>query len=258
VPRTIHIRFYEELNDFLPHQRKKTTIAHEFFGSPTIKDIIESLNVPHTEVDLVLANSQPVSFSYRPLEGDLISVYPVFESLDVSGITLVRRAPLRRTRFILDVHLGKLARYLRMLGFDTLYENDYSDDAIVRIAEKDKRIVLTRDIGILKNNSLSRGYWVRSQHPSEQVKEVVGRLHLSSDIKPFNRCIGCNGTIVKVSKEDVIAELKPLTRKYFTEFYRCRKCKKVYWNGTHYQRMSMMIDSLKAPGDPREEQGGPA
>jgi len=258
VPRTIHIRFYEELNDFLTHQRRKTTITHEFFGSPTIKDIIESLNVPHTEVDLLLANSEPVSFGYRPSEGDLISVYPVFESLDVSHITLVRRAPLRRTRFILDVHLGKLARYLRMLGFDSLYENDYTDDAIVRIAEKEKRIVLTRDIGILKNNSLSRGYWVRSQQPAEQVREVVGRLHLSSAIKPFNRCIGCNGTIVKVSKEDVIGELKPMTRKYFTEFYRCRKCKKVYWNGTHYQRMSRMIDGLRASGDLRKERRRPA
>ncbi|MCD4696611.1 MAG: Mut7-C RNAse domain-containing protein, partial [Bacteroidales bacterium] len=149
----------------------------------------------------------------------------------------------RKTKFILDVHLGKLARYLRMLGFDTLYENNYPDPQIIDIAKKEKRIILTRDVGILKNSAVTHGYWVRSQNPREQLREVITRFDLSVNIKPLFRCMECNGIIEKVDKKEIIDQLKPKTKKYFNEFFRCTQCKKVYWEGSHYKKM---INSIKA------------
>ncbi len=247
MPQTIHIRVYEELNDFLPHERKKKLFSHTFSGHPSIKDVIESLGIPHVEVDLILANGESVDFSYKPLGNDLISVYPVFESLDIASVTHLRLKPLRSVKLILDVHLGKLARYLRLLGLDTLYETNLDDDQIVLLSAKEQRIVLTRDLQLLKHNQVTHGYWVRSQKPGEQLKEVIQRLDLSKKIKPFHRCMECNGLIKKVDKKEVIELLKPKTRIHYEHFYRCDHCRRVYWNGSHYQRMVAMLHDLKIP-----------
>jgi uncharacterized protein with PIN domain len=245
MPVSIWIRFYEELNDFLPSARRKKTFDFNLFCSPSIKDIIESLGVPHAEVDLIVVNGQSVSFNYRPKEGDMVSVYPVFESLDISKATHLRPKPLRITRFILDVHLGKLARYLRMLGFDSLYRNDYDDPEIVALSKKEKRIILTRDVILLKNNDVTHGLWIRSQKSSEQVKEVICRLNLHQQIKPFDRCMECNGQIVKIEKNKILDQIEPGTKANFDIFYRCRECHKVYWNGSHFEKMQVLINSLK-------------
>lgn len=245
MPRTIHIRFYEELNDFLPNDRKKKCFAHTFSGQPTIKDVIESLGIPHVEVDLILANRQSVDFNYKPADTDLISVYPVFESLDITDVTLLRPKPLRIIKLILDVHLGKLARYLRLLGFDTFYETTMDDEEIILIAAREKRIILTRDVQLLKHNQVTHGYWVRSQEPGKQLKEVIRRLDLSGKFKPFHRCMECNNIIRRVNKGDIIDQLKPKTRLHFEDFYRCEGCMRIYWNGTHYQRMVEMLNNLK-------------
>ncbi len=239
--KTINIRFYEELNDFLPKAKRKTSFSHTFSGNMSVKDVIESLGVPHTEIDMILINSESVDFKAKPKNGDFISVYPVFESLDVSSLIKLRSEPLRQTKFILDVHLGKLAKYLRMLGFDTLYQNNFEDDQIIEISVNEKRIILTRDLGILKNSKVTHGYWVRSQKPKVQVNEVVKRFDLTKQIEPLNRCIECNGQIVRVEKEEISALLKPKTRKYFHEFFQCKNCKKVYCEGSHY---SMMLDKI--------------
>jgi uncharacterized protein with PIN domain len=244
MSRSILIRFYEELNDFLPEARRKRDFRHSFFGTPTIKDIIESLGVPHTEVDLILANGLSVAFDYKPLEGDMISVYPVFESIDISPVTRLRPKPLRVIRFIADVHLGRLAKYLRMLGFDTHYSNDLEDPVIVRIALKQKRIILTRDLALLKNSMVTHGYYVRSSQPAEQLGEVIRRFDLKDQIKPFKRCMNCNGPIRKISKEKVLHLLRPRTKAHFHEFYQCRDCKKVYWHGSHFDRMNRIIAKL--------------
>jgi len=245
MPKTIEIRFYEELNDFLPRKRSKVTFQHNYNGNMSIKDVIESLGIPHTEIDLILVNGKSVDFSYKTENNDLVSVYPVFESLDISNVTKLRPKPLRTTNFVLDVHLGKLARYLRMLGFDTLYENNYSDPQIIDISIKENRIILTRDIGILKNGSVTHAYWIRSQKPKEQLQEVINRFNLSGSYKPFNRCIDCNGHIQVVEKDKVLDKLKPKTRKYFNKFYQCTTCKKVYWEGSHYHRMVKRINTLQ-------------
>ena len=119
-------RFYEELNDFLPKEKRKKRFEHNFIDRASVKDVIESFGVPHTEVDLIIVNGESKNFSYIINDGDDISVYPVFESIDISNLQKLRPEPLREPKFILDVHLGTLARYLRMLGFDTNYRNDYA------------------------------------------------------------------------------------------------------------------------------------
>jgi uncharacterized protein with PIN domain len=245
MPTTIQIRFYEELNDFLPRKFRKTIFEHSFNGNMTIKDIIEAIGVPHTEIDLILANGKSEDFLYKPGENDLISVYPLFESLDISNVTRLRPKPLRETKFILDVHLGKLAKYLRMIGFDTLYENDYTDPFIIDMAIKDKRIILTRDIGILKNKQVTHGYYVRETQPKKQLSEVIDRFDLQNNINVLSLCMECNGRIANVEKERIIDQLQPKTRKYFHDFFQCTSCKKIYWEGSHYKNMLSQVRMVR-------------
>ena len=150
--KAANFRFYEELNDFLPENKRKIEYSYAFYGTPAVKDAIEAEGVPHTEVDLILVNGKSVGFDYLLQHSDRVSVYPVFETLDISPVIRLREKPLRESKFILDVHLGKLTKLLRRLGFDSNYRNDYSDPEIVNISLKEKRIILTRDRGILKIN----------------------------------------------------------------------------------------------------------
>lgn len=242
--RIVEFRFYEELNDFLPKEKRKKSFSYKFRHNQNVKDAIEALGVPHAEVDLILVNGATQDFSYTLQNADYISVYPVFESLDISEVTILRPKPLRETKFILDVHLGKLCKYLRMLGFDTYYRNNLQDDEIVKIALDENRIILTRDIGILKNGQVSHGYWVRSQHSDKQLSEVIRRFDLRLHIQPFLRCISCNGLIESVVKSKIEHRLNDNTRAYFTEFYQCRSCGKVFWEGSHYENMKKFMDNL--------------
>lgn len=217
-----------------------------FIGTPGVKDLIESLGVPHTEVDLILVNGESVGFDYRVQNGDRIAVYPVFESLDVGSVSRVRSTPLREPRFILDVHLGTLARLLRMLGFDTLYDNRWDDPEIGRRGIAEHRIILTRDGGLLKRREVTHGYLVRSDTPVEQATEVLRRFDLAGRIAPFRRCTACNGIIEAVPREEVEDELEPGTRAAFDEFFRCRGCARIYWKGAHYEAMQEKIERILA------------
>ena len=145
-------------------------------------------------------------------------------------------------RFVVDNHLGRMAYYLRMLGFDTLYRNDYQDDELAQTAEQEGRILLTRDRRLFMRNQVQRGYWVRSLSPRQQILEVVQRYNLKAQITPFRRCIRCNGILQLVSKEAVLDRLEPLTRLYFDDFRICPDCQQVYWKGSHYERMRQFID----------------
>lgn len=238
-------RFYEELNDFLPPLRRKKKIFYQFNGNPGIKDAIEAMGVPHTEVDLILVNGDSVDFAYHLRDGDKVSVYPVFEAIDISSLSNLRGKPLRQLKFVCDVHLGKLAKKLRMLGFDTLYKNDYSDSTIISIASNENRCVLTRDRGILKNKAVDHGYWVRTKNPFEQVREVISRFDLVSCIQPFILCMECNGTIVKVDKREIIEHLQPQTLLYYEDFYKCALCNRIYWKGSHYYKMLSCIEAYR-------------
>lgn len=238
-------RFYAELNDFLARSRKFRTFSYPFFGKPSVKDAIEAIGVPHTEVDLILVNHKSVDFFYHLQDADFISVYPVFELLDISPLTHLRPEPLRKTKFILDVNLGKLARKLRLLGFDSLYSNRYEDKDIIETALAEKRIILTRDIEILKDKRLTHGYWVRSVYPEIQTEEVVKKFDLYSSIKAFKICMICNGKIVPVAKDKITNRLLPNTRKAFETFFICSACGKIYWQGSHYKRMNEFIQKIK-------------
>ncbi len=241
-----YFRFYEELNDFLPPDKLKRSFPYRFNGNPSIKDAIEAIGVPHPEVEMILVNGASVGFEYHLRNYDRVSVYPVFETIDVSPLLKIREKPLRRNAFVLDVHLGKLARMLRMLGFDALYGNDYKDREIIDLAVKEQRVVLTRDRRLLRVKVITHGYWVRSTDPETQAREALRRFDLSSQIKPFHRCMVCNGEIIAIEKSAVLNQLEPLTVRYYDEFYRCVDCNKIYWRGSHYQRMIDRIDRLKA------------
>lgn len=244
---TAVFRFYEELNDFLPDPRKKRDIHYAFNNSPAIKDPIEAIGIPHTEVELVVVNGTSVGFDYRLRDGDRVAVFPVFESFDITPILKVREKPLRETRFICDVHLGKLVRYLRMLGFDTLYRNDYADEEIVRLAAGERRIVLTRDRRLLHHRAITHGYWVRSQDPDAQMREVLQRFDLDATAGLFSRCPACNGLVEAVPKSEILERLAPLTRRYYNTFHRCRSCGRIYWRGSHYDQLEQRIQEWIPP-----------
>jgi uncharacterized protein with PIN domain len=241
---TAWFRFYEELNDFLPSARKKQSFSYSFSGNPSVKDIIESLGVPHTEIDLILVNGSSVDFTYKLVNEDNVSVYPVFESIDISELQHLRPTPLRDPRFILDVHLGKLSKYLRLCGFDTLYEKDYNDKEIIDISTSDRRIILTRDKGLLKNKPVTHGYWIRSTRSDEQLFEVIKRFDLKNVLKPFTRCLECNKTLQDINKEAIADTLMPKTRKYYNDFKKCPGCNRIFWEGSHYEKMKIIIENI--------------
>jgi uncharacterized protein with PIN domain len=230
-----YFRFYEELNDFLPEEKRKIEFEHSYIDRTSVKDMIESLGVPHTEVDLILANGKSVNFNYLVNNSDHISVYPVFESLDISDVQHLRANPLREPKFVADVHLGKLSRYLRMVGFDVTYENDFNADDIVQISLKKKRTILTKDRGILKRTAVTHGYWVRSFNVGEQIVEVIKRFDLKNLMKQFSRCMECNTLLEPVPKEEILEQIPPKVSASQQLFSICPSCKKIYWEGTHHR-----------------------
>lgn len=241
----IQIRFYEELNDFLPKEKRKKRIEHQYIGRTSVKDLIESLGVTHTEVDLILVNGKSVRFEYLINDGDDISVYPVFESLDISDVQHLRPKPLRKPKFICDVHLGKLAMYLRMMGFDVYYKNDLLDEEIVRISSKERRAILTKDRGILKRNEVTHGYFVRNTKVEKQVKEVIKRFDLWKAIKEFTRCLECNTELIKIAKQKIVGNIPLKVNQSQEEFFKCPGCEKLYWKGTHHQKMLSFVKKIK-------------
>jgi hypothetical protein len=241
---TATFRFYEELNDFLRAEQRRRSFEHRFDGTPAVKDAIESLGVPHTEVDLILVDGEPATFGQRLEGGERVAVYPVFESIDVGPITRLRPEPLRVPRFVLDTHLGKLARLLRLLGFDTLWRSDADDPELARVAAQEDRILLTRDRGLLKRSIVTRGYCPRSSDPMEQAREVVRRFDLAGRARPFTRCLRCNGELGRAPFEEVAARVPPRVRERTRHFLRCGGCDQVYWEGTHTDALRRRISTL--------------
>jgi uncharacterized protein with PIN domain len=237
-----YFRFYAELNDFLSPQHRQVEFEHYLKDRASIKDTIEALGVPHPEVDLILVNGESVNFSYVVQPGDHISVYPIFRAIDISSLSGVRPCPLTPMRFIADVHLGKLAIYLRLLGFDTLYQNNYADQILAELSSQERRILLTQDRALLKRSVVIYGYYVRSHNPLHQANEVLHRFNLAGQLTPLCRCLRCNGLLEAVSKESIRDRLAPLTRIHYDEFARCQVCEQIYWKGSHYERLRQLID----------------
>jgi len=241
-------RFYAELNDFLPPERRGRDFTYRFLGRPAVKDAIEALGVPHVEVDLILVNGESVPFSFRLRDGDRVAVYPMFESLDISPLTRLRPSPLRQPTFVADVHLRKLARILRLLGFDVRFDPEAEDRLLVEISVREGRILLTRDRHLLKHGALTRGYWVRAEQPVQQAREVIRRFDLLGLVRPFSRCLECGGRLAQVKKEDVIERIPPRTAAWLEEYVMCQRCGKLYWRGTHYGRLRNLVLQVLSPG----------
>jgi uncharacterized protein with PIN domain len=244
VMAVAYFRFYEELNDFLPAARRKVEFSHRFHRRASIKDMIEAFGVPHPEIELILVNGRSVDFSYIVADGDRVSVYPVFECLDVSPLIRLRAAPLRKPRFVVDCNLGRLARYLRLLGLDCEYRNDFTDDDVATISVQQQRTVLTRDRRLLQRKIISHGFFIRAIRPRDQAREVLSRLDLYRSVKPFTRCTRCNARLQQVQKNHIEHRLEPKTRRYYQHFLQCPGCGKLYWQGGHHSRALALIKDL--------------
>jgi uncharacterized protein len=244
-PREVEFRFYEELNDYLPAAVRKRTFSRTIAGTPSVKDAIEAVGVPHTEIDLILVNGRSVRFDHRLRGGERVAVYPMFERFDITPIHRLRPRPLREARFVADVHLGALARLLRLLGFDTRYANDLDDAQLADLTARERRVLLTRDVGLLKRKVVVRGQWLRHREPELQLQEVVEALQLRRSLRPFTRCMMCNGALASVSRPSVKSIVPPLAFRRFRVFHRCRECRRVYWRGTHYKRLRHLVSEIR-------------
>lgn len=240
----VTVRAYAELNAFWEADSRGRDVRRPIQSHQTVKDVLEASGIPHTEIDLILVNGDPVSFQHRPAVGDRIAVYPMFEALDIGATARLRPEPLRHPRFVVDVNLGRLARLLRVLGFDVWWSSDADDQTLADISLDQQRILLTRDRGLLKRRAITHGLFVHSQQPEEQTLEVLRRLDLRRRIKPFTRCVRCNGQLAAVAKEQVIDQLEPLTRRYYDEFSQCPECGRIYWAGSHFEKLSRLVDRL--------------
>ncbi|MFN2303188.1 MAG: Mut7-C RNAse domain-containing protein [Anaerolineales bacterium] len=237
-------RFYADLSYFLPANKKQHTFRYPIYdGNQSVKHLIEAQGIPHTEVDLILADGKMVGFDHIVKAGQHISVYPHFSSLKIDqGIHL--RPPLPDPiRFLLDNHLGRLARYLRLLGFDTLYFNDQlNDEELANLSHTTQRVLLSRDRGLLKRSQVVYGYCLRTVDSYEQLKSVISRYKLAETIEPWKRCLRCNGILEPVNKQDIIDQLQPKTKIYFNNFQQCESCGQVYWQGSHTHHLQTFLD----------------
>jgi len=238
---TVTFRFYAELNDFLAPGLRQREIERRCAVDASVKHLIEALGVPHTEVELILVDGESVDFGRLLQEGERVAVYPVFEAMDVSGLLRVREAPLRRPRFIADAHLGALARKLRLAGFDTLYDNNYPDADVAAIAAREHRIVLTRDRDLLKRRSISHGCYVRALRPEAQLREVLVRLDLIGSARPFSLCLECNAPLRVIDRSEVDGRVPAGVLAEHRRFITCDVCRRVYWEGSHWQRMGAWL-----------------
>jgi uncharacterized protein with PIN domain len=245
---TATFRFYEELNDFLQPDRRRQEFACRYAHAATTKHMIEALGVPHTEVELILVNGASVGFDRLLRDGDRIAVYPRFESVDVTPLLRVRERPLREPRFVADAHLGGLARMLRMLGFDTLYDNHFDDDELAAIEAQQGRILLTRDRELLKRRSITHACYLHAQKPQEQLREIVDRLDLARAARPFSLCLHCNAPLRAVDKASVLDRLPPRVQENHERFSTCDNCGRVYWEGSHWRNMQRLLDGVLPQG----------
>jgi len=238
---TASFRFYEELNDFLAPERRRREFSAPCARAATAKHMIEALGVPHTEVEMILVNGESAGFERLLQDGDRVAVYPRFEALDITPLLRVRERPLRVTRFVADAHLGGLAHMLRMAGFDTLYRNDYRDREIADIAEREGRIILTRDRELLKYRGVTHGCYVHALKPAQQFRELVERLDLARSFNPFTLCLECNAPLHPVDKQRVCERLPSSVRANHQRFTACDSCGRVFWEGSHWRRMQALL-----------------
>jgi uncharacterized protein with PIN domain len=241
---TAKFHFKGQLRDFLTKNQNKCLIKAQFNGHETIKHLIESLGVPHTEVEAIHVNGHHVGFNFFLTSGDIVEVYPANYDKKFRLKRILRDDLKGELRYVLDSHLGKLASYLRLLGYDSLYRNDYEDSELAIISHQENRYLLTRDRNLLKRKLVVYGYWVRAKTPSLQLVEVVNRFNISNNIKSYVRCSLCNGMLITVPKAEISDKLEPKTRLYYDDFRLCQECGHIYWKGSHFDRIESQLQNF--------------
>lgn len=239
----IRFLFHGGLNDFLPPERRGLELEHTFLLPLPVKDAIEAAGVPHPEIDLVVVNGVAAPFSQTVRHGDRVEVYPPRWFPGPAPPSLVRPPALERPAFVLDGHLGTLARYLRLLGFDAVWRRDPADEDLARQSAEEDRILLTRDRGLLMRAAVVRGRWVRSTDPRAQLAEIAAHYDLARLAAPFSRCMKCNGLLRGATPEEAAAA-PPGIRERQRDFNFCPACRRLYWAGSHYRRMNAMLADL--------------
>jgi uncharacterized protein len=242
VTTQVTFRFYGPLNDFLPREQRQHAFSLCFGGTRSVKDAIEGAGVPHPEIALILRNGDPVPFGATVHHGDRLAVFPMFHAVDISSLPHVSTRSLETLRFVLDGHLGKLARRLRLVGLDAECPAGVDDKVLAEIAARERRILLTRDRELLKRRIVMHGYFVRETQPDRQLVEVLQRYGPPA-LEPFSRCLRCNGELQDVSKAAVEPLLLPKTREHYEHFQICRDCGRVYWEGSHWTRLQHAVDA---------------
>jgi uncharacterized protein len=238
------VRIYGPLNDFLPLEDRQADMLVLSAAKTSVKDLIEGLGVPHPEVDLILINGQSVPFDRMVRDADRVAAFPRFQRIDIAGATRVRPRPLDPIRFVLDGHLGKLARRLRLLGLDATLPAGATDDQLAKAAEREQRILLTRDRELLKRRIIAHGYYVRQTHPDAQLAEVLQRFG-PLRLEPFSRCLRCNAELRAVMKSAVEPEIPARAREHYNDFLRCQGCARIYWAGSHWNRLAQVVDAAR-------------
>jgi uncharacterized protein len=241
------ISFDPDLRTLLhPVQSACRFLQYPLNRKASIKDVIESLHVPHTEIGCMIVNNLPVDFSYIPKNGDTIIIQSQIPPVDPCHPHLLRPAPLLAIRFMVDVNVAKLGSLLRMTGFDCTYQPHLDDADIAISAVREGRILLSRDRNLLKRKLILHGHLVRTHFPYEQLNEVLNLYGLRHAVKPYSRCMKCNTLLYPISKRAVVHRLEPLTKKYFDTFYHCRGCDSIYWPGSHKSGMDEILAKVLA------------
>lgn len=256
----ITIIFHNYLREMLKKEQGATpSFLHRFDRKASLKDVIESLGVPHPLIGKLTVNDTAVGFDYILRHGDIVEAIPLTPPVNPLVPTILRPEPLDRFAFVVDVNVGKLAIYLRTLGFDTVYDSSCRDFQLATIAHDQKRILLTRDTSLLKRKIIMHGYLPREEKPFRQILEIVRLYDLGSRFKPLTRCIPCNGLLVPVTKNAVLPRLEPLTRKYYHSFHICPACNRIYWAGSHQEKIVAFVRQVCAAvgqEDPAAESSG--
>lgn len=238
------LRFYGDLKDLLYSKHDRTGLERILPEPTSVKDLIEGCGVPHTEVDLILVNGISSGFSHLIKGGEFVSVYPFFNTVEIPEANRLQQRKLPNPRFVVDVNLGKLARYLRMAGFDTAYQNHSKDEELIETMLEEDRALLTRDRKLLMHNVVKTGYLPRSNRGEEQLEEILKRFGLFGAVNPFTRCIHCNGVLKSVDKKKILNQLEPLTKKHYEQFSQCPDCEQIYWRGSHRTRLHPNVQEI--------------
>jgi hypothetical protein len=242
-PFTVRLHLYGDLDFFLGSRTRGGKVERHLSEKTSVKDVIESCGIPHTEVDLILVNGKAVNFAYAVTGDAEIELYsPGTQSSHFREKRLQANAI---TEFVADGHLGKMVRDLRLLGIDVAYDPAAEDRQLVEIASRHRRALLTRDRRLLMHAAVQLGYYLRSQNPLEQTIEVLRRFDLGSILSPFSRCLRCNALLEPAEKQKVIGQLEPLTKIYYDEFRRCSGCGQVYWSGSHFRKLQNRLEQIR-------------